>query len=113
LGEATSSWQRSSILKTQFQHYWLNPEEDAARLQWTRDFFSDLYSQHGEPRYAGTPYPSKRYEGCYINYPDSDMLAYDFWPQLYYGEDLYPFLQKVKQRYDPNNVFHHAMSVRA
>jgi hypothetical protein len=113
LAEATSSWQRSSILKTQFQHYWLNPEEDAARLQWTRDFFSDLYSQHGETRYAGTPYPSKRYEGCYINYPDSDMLAYDFWPQLYYGEDLYPFLQKVKQRYDPNNVFHHAMSVRA
>jgi FAD/FMN-containing dehydrogenase len=41
------------------------------------------------------------------------MLAYQFWPQLYYGrEDLYPFLQDVKQRYDPNNVFHHAMSVR-
>jgi FAD/FMN-containing dehydrogenase len=113
LAEATSSWQRSSIMKTQFQHYWTNPEEDAARLQWTREFFSDLYSQHGEARYAGTPYPSDRYEGCYINYPDSDMLAYDFWPQLYYGDkELYPFLQKVKRRYDPNNIFHHAMSVR-
>jgi Berberine and berberine like/FAD binding domain len=111
--ETTSSWQRSSIMKTQFQHYWVNPEEDAARLKWTREFFSDLYSQHGESRYAGTPYPSERYEGCYINYPDSDMLAYEFWPQLYYGDKgLYPFLQKVKQRYDPNNIFHHAMSIR-
>ena len=41
------------------------------------------------------------------------MLAYQFWPQLYYGSgDLYAFLQDVKRRYDPNNIFHHAMSVR-
>ncbi|CCF95888.1 MULTISPECIES: FAD-binding protein [Ralstonia solanacearum species complex] len=39
--------------------------------------------------------------------------AYPFWPQLYYGNgDLYAFLQRVKRRYDPNNIFHHAMSVR-
>jgi FAD/FMN-containing dehydrogenase len=56
----------------------------------------------------------EHYDGCYINYPDADMLAHDFWPQLYYGEKgLYPFLQNVKRTYDPNNVFHHAMSVRA
>ena len=42
------------------------------------------------------------------------MLAHEFWPQLYYGAgDLYPFLQRVKRQYDPNNIFHHAMSVRA
>ena len=63
--------------------------------------------------HSGTPYPGDRYEGCYINYPDVDMLAYQFWPQLYYGSgDLYAFLQDVKRRYDPNNIFHHAMSVR-
>jgi FAD/FMN-containing dehydrogenase len=41
------------------------------------------------------------------------MLQYDFWPQLYYGTgDLYPFLKNVKKKYDPNNVFHHSMSIR-
>ena len=40
------------------------------------------------------------------------MLAYPYWPQLYYGDRLYSFLQDVKRRYDPNNIFHHAMSVR-
>ncbi len=111
---ATSICQRSSILKLQFQQYWSQSTEDAGRLQWMRDFYTELYSLHVDPRYAGTPYPGDRYEGCYINYPDVDMLAYDYWPQLYYGDqDLYPELQKVKRRYDPNNIFHHAMSIRA
>jgi len=49
-----------------------------------------------------------------MNYADADMLRYGFWPQLFFGAgDLYPFLQKVKQRYDPNNIFHSSMSVRA
>lgn len=114
LAEETSSWQRSSIMKLQFQSYWQNPEDDAGRLKWLKDFYGDLYTNSKvDPRYASTPYPGQHYEGCYINYPDSDMLAYSFWPQLYYGDQgLYEFLQGVKRRYDPNNVFHHAMSVR-
>ena len=114
LVEETSIWQRTSIMKLQFQSYWQNAEDDAGRLKWLRDFYSDLYSNSKvNPRYASTPYPGEHYEGCYINYPDSDMLAYPFWPQLYYGDQgLYPFLQSVKRHYDPNNIFHHAMSVR-
>jgi FAD binding domain/Berberine and berberine like len=106
--------QRSSIMKLQFQTYWANPADDAARQQWMSDFYTDLYSgPDAHPSYKGTPYHNDRYEGCYINYPDKDMLSYTYWPQLYYGEhDLYPFLQSVKRRYDPNNIFHHAMSVR-
>jgi hypothetical protein len=110
----TSCFQRSSIMKLQFLSFWEDPAEDGGRIRWMREFYTDLYSGEEVPaRYAGTPYPGQRYEGCYINYPDNDMLAYSFWPQLYYGEgDLYPFLQDVKQRYDPHNVFHHAMSIR-
>ena len=112
--EGTSVWQRASIMKVQFQQYWDHADEDAGRLQWMRDFYTDLYSQQVEPKYAGTPFPNEYYEGCYINYPDSDMLAYPFWPQVYYGtQDLYPFLQQVKRRYDSNNIFHHKMSIRA
>ena len=112
--DETSVPQRASTMKLQFQAYWSDPQEDAGYLQWMRDFYTDLYSGGNVPmRFAGTPYPGKQYEGCYINYPDKDMLAYPFWPQLYYGDgDLYSFLQGVKQRYDPHNVFHHAMSIR-
>jgi hypothetical protein len=110
----TSISQRSSIMKLQFMSFWKNSADDSGRLRWMSDFYRDLYSSALVPtQYAGTPYPGENYEGCYINYPDKDMLAYPFWPQLYYGDgDLYPFLQDVKQRYDPHNVFHHAMSVR-
>ena len=106
--------QRSTIMKLQFQSYWSNPEDDAARLRWMNDFYTDLYSgPEAHPSYKGTPYNNASYEGCYINYPDNDMLAHAHWPQLYYGDDdLYPFLQSVKRRYDPNNIFHHAMSIR-
>jgi FAD/FMN-containing dehydrogenase len=106
--------QRASVMKLQFQTYWSRPADDAARQQWMRDFYTDLYSgPDAHPDYKGTPFHNDRYEGCYINYPDKDMLAYDYWPQLYYGnDDLYPFLQSVKRRYDPNNIFHHAMSIR-
>jgi hypothetical protein len=115
LAAETSTWQRSSTMKLQYQFYWQNADEDAGRLKWLSDFYSDLYSgPNVDSRYQGTAYPGKHYEGCYINYPDRDMLAYPFWPQLYYGDqELYPFLQSVKRKYDPNNVFHHAMSIRA
>ncbi len=110
----TSVSQRSSVMKLQFMDFWHRPEEDAGHLQWLNDFYTDLYSgPDAEPNHKGTPYFNDRYEGCYINYPDVDMLNYSYWPQLFYGEQLYPFLQSVKRRYDPNNIFHHAMSIRA
>ena len=100
-------------MKIQFQQYWDEADEDAGRLKWFRDFYTELYSLHVDSRYAGTPYPNDRYEGCYINYPDTDLLQYSFWPQVYYWtEGLYPFLQQVKRRYDPNNIFHHKMSIQ-
>jgi hypothetical protein len=70
--------------------------------------------EFADPAHKAPPYRNQQYEDCCTNYPDSDMLAYTFWPYLYYGEQgLYPFLQGVKRRYEPNNIFHHAMSLRA
>jgi len=112
---ATSVAQRASVIKMQPMVFWSEPAEDATHMQWLTEFYAELYSgPDADPLHPGTPYPGDRYEGCYINYPDRDMLAYSYWTDLYYGIDgLYPFLQQVKRRYDPNNIFHHAMSVRA
>jgi hypothetical protein len=114
LMEETAVTQRSSIMKLQFLASWMTPDEDAAHIGWMRDFYTELYSGPTvNATHKGTPFFNDHYEGCYINYPDKDMLQYSFWPELYYGDKLYPFLQSVKRRYDPSNVFHHAMSVRA
>jgi FAD/FMN-containing dehydrogenase len=112
---STAVSQRSSVIKMQPMAFWGEPAEDAAHIQWLTEMYAELYSgPDADPAHLGTPYPSDRYEGCYINYPDRDMLANAYWPELYYGvEGLYPFLQQVKRKYDPNNIFHHAMSIRA
>ena len=115
IGDVTATAQRSSVIKMQPMAFWNKQEDDAARCQWLKDLYIDLFSgPDADPQHAGTPYPNGHYEGCYINYPDRDMLEYPWWPELYYGTDgLYPFLQDVKRRYDPHNIFHHAMSIRA
>jgi N-acylhexosamine oxidase len=113
LAQHTAIAQRSSIMKLQWQCYWHDEAEDQAHLEQLDKFYTDIYSgSHVDPQHQGTPW-GERYEGCYMNYPDSDMLRYPYWPELYYGRDgLYPFLQQVKQKYDPNNIFHSSMSVR-
>jgi len=114
MAETTAVVQRSSVIKIQPMTYWNGSEEDVAHKQWIEEFYTELFSgPDADPRHLGTPYPGDHYQGCYINYPDKDMLAYPYWTELYYGvSGLYPFLQEVKRQYDPNNIFHHAMSVR-
>ena len=113
LASETAIAQRSSTMKLQWQCYWFDPAEDAQHLRELDAFYTSIYTgEHVDPHRQGTPW-GDRYEGCYMNYADIDMLRYPYWPELFYGRDgLYEFLQKVKQSYDPNNVFHHAMSIR-
>lgn len=113
-GHDTAIAQRSSIMKLQWMCYWRELDQDAGRLKFMDDFFTSVYTgSHVPPEFQGTPM-GPRFEGCYMNYADADMLRYRFWPQLFFGTgDLYPFLQKVKQQYDPNNIFHSSMSIRA
>jgi hypothetical protein len=114
LAHTTAAPQRASVMKLQYQMYWQNAAEDEARLKYFDEMYTDIYSVNTPAKYKGTPFHGKDYEGCYINYPDVDMARYSFWPELYYGTgDLPGFLRKVKKKYDPNNVFHNAMSIHA
>lgn len=98
---ATAVPQRSSIMKLQYQTYWTTEEETAENLRWMSDFYTAMYGTSG-------PLPDGTMDGCYVNYPDSDLKN---WEYLYYL-DNYPALQKVKARWDPNNIFNHEQSVR-
>jgi hypothetical protein len=99
---ATAVPQRSSIMKLQYQTYWTDPSGDDANLGWIREFYARMYGPRG-------PWPNDVLDGCYVNYPDSDLAD---WEYLYY-KDAYPRLQAVKARWDPRNVFNHDQSVRA
>lgn len=63
--------------------------------------------------------PPARYDdGAMINHPDVDLADPEMntsgvpWYTFYY-KDNYPRLQRVKAHWDPLNVFHHALSIRA
>jgi hexose oxidase len=109
---ATAIPQRSSILKLQYQAYWADAGDDATYLQWIRDFYTTMYAATG-----GTPNPTldptDNVDGCYYNYPDSDLNAYGGLTgalQLYFGENL-DRLQAVKRRWDPNDYFNSFQSI--
>ncbi|MDZ4701786.1 MAG: FAD-binding protein [Rhodothermales bacterium] len=99
----TAASQREAIMKLQFIAGWRDPTRDAACIQWLGEFYRELYADAG-----GEPTPNEVYDGCYVNYPDVDLVD---WPHLYYKNN-YPTLTRVKRRLDPLNVFRHAQSVR-
>ncbi|MGW1378378.1 FAD-dependent oxidoreductase [Streptomyces sp. NPDC002446] len=137
----TAVYQRSSVLKLQYQTYWswqrdanldgvadhqdaeIDPSIAAPHLRWIREFYRDVYKETGgvpvlapaEPPACGEPAPVT--DGCYINYPDTDLDDPEWNTsgqpahRLYYGSN-YQRLQEVKEFWDPRNVFRHAQSVQ-
>lgn len=109
----TSVYQRSSLIKSQFQVYWTNAGDDRFYLDWMRTFYSEYFADCG-----GKPYGNQTYEGCYINYPDIDMKYTDEagtqidpqWLALYYG-DKAAMLQATKAVVDSSNIFHFELSI--
>jgi len=128
--ESTAVPQRSSIMKLQYQTYWLNASEPGqgnlppyraqaeAHLQWINDFYREVYAEYG-----GTPDPARdstgTVDGAYYNYPDTVLGSHErgdvdhaLW--LYFLDNFRRNprnLVKVKQRWDPDNLFHHAQSI--
>ncbi len=110
--DATASAQRASILDIACSTGWLDPQEEEKNLAWVRAFYRDLFAESG-----GVPVPSEAYEGTFINHPDTDLVDPILntsgvpWHTLYYQAN-YPRLQQVKARWDPRDVFRHALSIR-
>jgi aclacinomycin oxidase len=111
--DATASAHRDAIFDMACTTGWLDAAEDAENLRWVRDFYRELFAETG-----GAPVPGERYAGALINHPDIDLSNGELnasgvpWHSLYY-RDNYSRLQRAKGRWDPRDVFHHAMSIRA
>ena len=111
--DATASAQRNSILDIACNTGWVDPGEEAKNLKWARAFYRKLFAESG-----GVPVPSDAYDGALINHPDVDLADPALntsgvpWHTLYYKAN-YPRLQQIKARWDPRNVFRHALSIRA
>jgi FAD/FMN-containing dehydrogenase len=110
--DATASAQRDSILDTSCSVGWQDPQDETRNLTWVRAFYRDLFADTG-----GVPVPGEICDGAMINHPDVDLADPEWntsgvpWHTLYY-KDNYPRLQRIKSRWDPRNVFHHALSIR-
>jgi aclacinomycin oxidase len=110
--DATAASQRDSILDIACTTGWLDPREEEKNLAWVRAFYQELFAESG-----GVPVPGEAYDGTFINHPDTDVADPGLntsgvpWHTLYYKEN-YPRLQRIKARWDPRNVFRHALSVR-
>lgn len=128
--ESTAVPQRSSILKLQYQTYWVNAsrpgeshqqpygEQAEAHLQWINSFYREVYAEYG-----GTPDPARdttgTVDGSYYNYADNALGTHErgdvdhaLW--LYFLDNFRKNprnLVAVKQRWDPENLFHHAQSI--
>ncbi|MDP9280171.1 MAG: FAD-binding oxidoreductase [Gemmatimonadota bacterium] len=110
--DATAASQRDSILDTACTTGWVDSREEAKNLKWVRAFYRDLFAESG-----GVPVPGDAYDGAIINHPDVDLADPVFntsgvrWHTLYYNAN-YARLQRIKERWDPRDVFHHALSIR-
>ncbi|MGW6447438.1 FAD-binding oxidoreductase [Lentzea sp. NPDC055074] len=107
----TAIAQRDVVMKAVYQSIWSEEQQDAANLAWVRALYRDVYADTG-----GVPVPNEVNDGSYINYADAD-LADPQWntsgvsAQRLYHKDNYLRLQRIKARWDPRNVFTHALAV--
>jgi FAD/FMN-containing dehydrogenase len=76
---------------------WVDPAAGAANVGWVRDTFAAM-ARHFAP-------------GKYVNYLNADELGHGDALRAAFGPNL-ARLQELKQRYDPENVFHLNQNVK-
>jgi len=109
--DATASAQRGAIIDAACAVGWLNPEDEAKSMEWVRQCYRDLFAETG-----GVPVPGNQTGGCIIAHADNDIADPEWnksgvpWYTLYY-QGNYGRLQKVKETWDPLNIFRHRLSV--
>ena len=87
--DATAFGDRSMPFMLSLDAIWSRPEDDAANISWTRKFWDDM-QRHSTGR-------------LYLNFPghgEGTNLVRDA-----FGAEAYGRLQKVKRKYDPQNLF--------
>ncbi|WP_217707199.1 FAD-binding oxidoreductase [Nonomuraea rhodomycinica] len=110
--EETAMAHRDAVLKAYGSVFWWDPREDETHLGWIRDTYHELFADAG-----GVPDPDRGYGGAFVNYADADFADPELnrsgvpWHRLYFRGN-YARLQEVKGRWDPGEVFRHALSVR-
>jgi len=109
--DATASAHRHAIFDLACSTGWIDPAAEEQNLAWVRAFYRDLFASTG-----GVPVPGAAYDGALINHPDVDLADSIWnrsgvpWHTIYYGSN-YARLQQIKTRWDPLNVFRHALSI--
>jgi FAD/FMN-containing dehydrogenase len=107
--EETATAHRDAVIKLLYVSAWQDPAQDAVHIDWIREFYREVYAETG-----GVPDPE---DGAYINYPDVDLADPAVntsgvpWYTLYYKGN-YDRLAAIKARWDPRDVFRHALAVR-
>ncbi len=112
-GAATAVAQRDSVVKLLYVTLWTDATQDARHEKWIRACYADVYAATG-----GVPSPAGVTDGCFINYADADLADPLLntsgvpWHELYF-KDNYPRLQRAKARWDPLEIFSHALAIRS